>query len=307
MKPDFPRTIDSSMRKAFSSCPMKFFYSYLNHYKPIEPSVHLHFGGALAFAIENVRRAFYSESLSAESALSHGLTSLLHFWGDFESTHKTKHLSSCILALDEYFLEYPLETDQVKPLETSNGPAIEWTFAIPIPDLYHPQTNEPLLYTGRFDMLGTFGNGVYVVDEKTTSSLGTYWASGFRLASQMTGYVWAAREYGYPVQGAIIRGIAPLVRGTSFLQVIEQRPNWMIDRWLNQLTRDIKRMIASWEANTWDMSLDVACTEYGGCSFLDVCSSNKPEKWLETRFKISPWDPLEKVTSSNELASSISN
>lgn len=294
-RPDFPKAIDSSMRKAFTSCPMKAYYEYFLHLKKKGGSIHLHFGGALAYGCERFRKAYYTEGADFDGALAEGVRAIIEFWGDYlppEGSKKT--LESCILALYEYFLEFHPKTDAVQPLITENGAAIEFTFALPIPGTKHPQTGEPILYYGRFDMLGVYNKAVFVVDEKTTGYLGGSWASSYRLASQMTGYVWAAQQFGHSVQGAIIRGIAPLKNETKFQMLIEQRPKWMVERWIAQLHRDLGRMVESWESGVFDYDLDTSCGAYGGCPYLDLCGSSHPERWIDSLYEVNVWDPLEK-------------
>ena len=153
-------------------------------------------------------------------------------------------------------------------------------------------TGQPLLYTGRADMIADFAGGRYVFDEKTTSQLGQTWLNQWELRSQFTGYIWAARQANIETQGAIVRGISILKTKYDTLQVITNRSPWEIDRWLVQVTRDAQRMIRCWEEEWWDYSLDNACTEYGGCSLRSVCKSPDPETWLPMYFEPKVWDPL---------------
>lgn len=295
-RPDFPTAVDSSLRKSFTDCGMKAYYQYFLHLKPKGVSIHLHFGGAFAHGLEVFRKVFYGERRGFDEALAAGAAAIIVFWEDVIPPEKSKKtLENCLIALYEYFVEYPPDTDIIQPYETENGPAIEFSFALPIPGSKHPQTGAPILYQGRFDMLGVYQKATFVVDEKSAGSLGNQWARSYRLASQMTGYTWAARQFGHQVQGAIIRGVAPLAYETSFLMVIEQRPQWMVDRWLGQLTRDLDRMIECWKAGVFDYNLDSSCASYGGCAYSDLCLSRQPEKWIDTLYEVKVWDPLASV------------
>jgi hypothetical protein len=182
-----------------------------------------------------------------------------------------------------------------------NGlPSIEFTFAVPLEDeagkaILNPDTGNPLLYGGRFDMLGVFNDALFVVDEKTTTSLGGSWAGQWEMASQFTGYSFAAREYGYPVVGAIVRGVALLKYETKFAQAITYRPAWRIKEWYAQLIRDVRRMLEAYRTGEWDASLDHACNDFGGCGFRQACLSPEPERWLSD-FVVRFWNPLERTT-----------
>jgi hypothetical protein len=297
----FPAIIDATMRKAFRACPQMFYLSYVERWKPKGISPHLHFGGCFAKGLEVTRKAFYGEGLSETDAIKEGGVAIIELWGDYESpaygSGSQKTLMNCLLAHSSYFEQYNLTDDIIKPVMKNGKPAVEFTFAIPIPNVLHPTSGDPILYAGRFDMLAEHHSGAYFVDdEKTASQLGEGWKNSFKLASQMTGYCWAAREYGYPVQGAVIRGVAILKTEFKHLMLIEQRDNWMIDRWLLQLKRDINQMIACWKEGIWDHALDEACSSYGGCRFLPICTSPNPRMWLENDFEYNSWNPLAKET-----------
>lgn len=175
-RPMFPHTIDSTILSAFRSCPQKAFLQYVQHWKPIFNSVHLVAGGAFASGIEAARRAFYVDGASPEDAEAAGMQALIHHYGDFECpADSAKSLERMIGALEFYFFMYPLGNDGANPITLPNGTrGIEFSFAEPI-DINHPVTGEPILYTGRSDMIAERAGGIYIYDEKTTSSLGASW------------------------------------------------------------------------------------------------------------------------------------
>jgi hypothetical protein len=78
-------------------------------------------------------------------------------------------------------------------------------------------------------------------------------------------------------------------------QAITYRDDWEIDRWLNQVVRDIKKMVGCWEEGYWDFNLGDSCDSYGGCQFVNICKSNEPETWLPMYFERRAWDPLERT------------
>jgi hypothetical protein len=51
-------------------------------------------------------------------------------------------------------------------------------------------------------------------------------------------------------------------------------------------------MISCWEEGYWDYALDGACTDYGGCTFVQVCKAINPDDWLPVNFEQRVWDPL---------------
>lgn len=300
-RPHFPLAIDSTILGTFRSCPQKAFRQYIEHWKPINESVHLVAGGAFADGIEAARRAYYEHSLSPEEAVARGLESLIHRYGAFECPpDSAKSLERTAGALEFYFENYPLGSDGAEPITLANGTrGIEFSFAQPLP-INHPISGDPLLYTGRSDMIAEAYSGVYIYDEKTTSSLGPSWAKQWEMRSQFTGYCWAAREFGLKPSGVIIRGVSILKTKYDTQQVITNRTGYEVDRWLDQTCRDIERMINCWEEGYWDYNLDHACSEYGGCALQTVCKSSNPQNWLETYFAPRVWDPLAREEKSLE-------
>ena len=303
----FPRNIDNTIREAFVICPEKMRRAHIEDLSPVNPSVHLHAGGAMAAGLEAVRRAFYERGLAADEARELGDAELVKFWGDFDPPSASyKTLEGMREALRYYFDVWQLGTD---PLVPKN---IEWRFQIPIPGLIHPDDGGPLYYVGRSDAPGEL-SGMYVIeDDKTASSLGDSWSKQWDLDSQFTGYVWAAQQTGLmPIGGpgpVLIRGISILKpkvskagvydRATSFghAQSLVYRPQWMVDRWLRQLVRDVARMRDAYMNNEWDFALHKnACAAYGGCTFKDLCLSQDPEAWVPVNFTKRKWDPLAAV------------
>lgn len=301
-RPPFPVGIDSTILGTFRSCPRKAYLSYFEHWKPQSDSVHLIAGGAFAAGIEAARRQFYEEKQDSETSIALGLQALVEHYGDFQCPpDSAKSLERTAGALEFYFENYPLGADGASPIYFSDGRrGIEFSFAQPLP-VAHPVSGEPLIYTGRADMLAEFAGGVYLFDEKTTSSLGASWGRQWDMRSQFTGYAWAARESGFHTNGIVVRGVSILKTKYDTQQVVTNRSPWEVDRWLEQTCRDIERMIEAWKSGYWDWNLDHACTEYGGCLFAqNVCKSPTPEDWLEMYFTKRVWDPLLKAEVSVE-------
>lgn len=291
---EFPHYIDSSMRGAFAACPQKFLYEYMMHYKPISPSVHLLAGGAFAKGLEVARQEYYGNGNNSDNSIGRGALALIREYGDYEPDARSPKTAEGMLgAYDYYFSQWPLESDTLRPYDKGARLGVEFSFAIPIPQTKHPQTGDPILYVGRFDMLGELPDGtLWVVDEKTTQSLGASWSKQWDLRGQFTGYCWAAREYGFPVKGAIIRGISILKRSYGHAQAITYRSDWLIDSWLNQLQRDVHRLVRCWDDGEWDRNYDGSCTSYGNCAYTTLCESHDPQRWIAGNYAKRVWNPL---------------
>lgn len=306
-RPTFPHTIDSTILGSFRSCPQKMFRTYVQHWKPQSESVHLIAGGAFAKGVEVARKVFFEGIIEGKEgypdsavgagdpdlAMAYGLEALIKAYGDFSCPpDSAKSLERMCGALEYYFDTFPLGADGMKPLTFPNGQvAIEFSFAEPL-DILHPVTGDPILYTGRTDMIAEYAGGVYVVDEKTTSSLGASWAKQWDMRAQFTGYVWAAKRNGLNPTGAMVRGISILKTKYDHMQVPTYRSDYEVSRWEAQTIKDIRRMIQCWESGEWDYNLDHSCAEYGGCSLQRVCKSSNPDGVLPVYFAQKVWDPL---------------
>ena len=291
----FPHTFDSTMLGAFRSCPQKMFRTYVEHWKPKSESVHLIAGGAFAKGIEVARQAYYIHDHNQEDSIAMGMQALLEAYGDFDPpADSAKSPTRMAGALEFYFENYPLDGASAVPLTFPDGrKAIEFSFAEPL-EIMHPVTGDPILYTGRCDMIADFCGGQYTVDEKTTSQLGASWPKQWEMRSQFTGYQWAANRAGLNVQGTLVRGVSILKTKYDHLQHVTYRSPYEVARWLDQTHRDIARAIEMWKDDYWDYSLDHACAEYGGCSMVNVCKSAEPEAWLPMYFEKRVWSPLDR-------------
>lgn len=299
-KPPFPEAISNTIREAFVQCPRKAYWGYIRRQAPQGESIHLVAGGSFAKGLEITRKAFYEHNKSSFEAQAEGFEAMRLRYNGFDVEHgmedHNKGFSNLTKAFTDYFFEYPLETDRLKPLMQNGKASVEFSFAIPT-EVLHPVTGNPILYAGKFDMLATDGDVLWVEDEKTTSQLGSQWSSQWDLNSQFTGYCYAARSYGYPVAGAIIRGIGLLKTKISHQQVPITRAPWQIDRWWKQMNRDLRMMVAMWEADSglgeeFSMALGAACTSYGACPYKRLCEAQNAEEWLSVYYRPSEYEPL---------------
>ena len=292
-RPPFPIVLDSTIMAAFRSCPHKADLEFVQHWKSREPSVHLHAGAAFAHGLEAARTAFYVHGQSPDESVALGLQALLTAYGGFEHPEDSaKSASRMAGALEYYFTQYPLGVDKAIPMTLPGGKrGIEFSFLEPL-EIAHPESCEPICYSGRMDMMVDYEGMKLGEDDKTASQLGASWPRQWDLRSQFTGYVWGAGRAGIKLDGFLVRGVSILKTKYDTLQAITYRPTWQIERWYEQLGRDIKRMIQCWESGYWDYNLDHACAEYGGCRFKSICQMSSPEPLLRQQFEQRRWDPV---------------
>jgi len=297
INPQLPKVWDSTIRSDYVSCLTKGYYSFQRKLGSLHGSTDLIAGGAFAKGLEVTRRLFYGGTkLPLREAIEQGMLAALAEYGDHEQAEgrrSDKSPQRVIEAIAAYFTKYPPQEDILQPYILSGEPCVEFTFSLPLP-LLHPDSGEPLIYAGRFDMLGTRHGQLLWVDEKTTSQLGPTWANQWNLRGQFTGYTWACQQYGYPVTGGIVRGIS-FTKEFGFAESLQLRASYQVESWYQQLIRDIARVIDAYKSGWYDQAFGDACSAYSGCPFRALCEAQDPENWIEGRYGIRDWDPLRKV------------
>jgi hypothetical protein len=300
------------MMTCFRSCPQKFHLEFCRGLRPAGLSVDLHAGACFASAIEQVTRSVHVDGRPLKDALAIAHARFFVEWGDFEipefkRTAKTP--DRVWEAVEAYFKLWSPLTDHVQPYRTASGePTLEYTFAIPLdgetPHGIFPQhpSSAPFIYCGRFDLLGNYNGNPCVRDEKTTgSSIGSSWSKSWDLRSQFLGYVWACQQSGIDVNTVVVRGIGIQKTQIVLEETIKVYSQSLIEKWLEQLRRDLWRLRRCYDEGYFDYNLGDACTAYGHCNFMTACASPTPEPWL-TEFEVRHWSPLKKNPTEEEFA-----
>ena len=110
---------------------------------------------------------------------------------------------------------------------------------------------------------------------------------------QFTGlHLGRGRAAGLKPDGVIVRGISILKTKYDTMQVITNRSGYEVNRWYDQVHRDIERMIRAWQTGYWDYALDGACTEYGGCKPDQRLQVLRPQHLAADVLSAKVWDPL---------------
>ena len=293
VRPPFPEVFDNTMLSCARSCLRKFEIEFMMHYRG--ENVNLVAGKAFAKGCEVARHAYYFDGTSEADAVAKGVQALLIEYGSFDPpVGHVKTAERMAGALIYYFDKFSMSNQKFAPIKIGDKNAIEFSFANPLP-IQHPVTGDPLLYSGRADMIATFGGaGQFLFDEKTTTQLGASWSRQWDLRGQFTGYVWGAREWGLDVKGAVIRGVSILKNSYDSAECITYRSQWQVDLWMKQTLRTIRTIMECWEEGFFDYSFADACASYGGCPYRTACMSkpDSAEAWLATSYQKRPWNPL---------------
>ena len=291
---EFPLIWDNTMLAMSGGCPQAANLKFFHHIQPQGNNVNLHAGGAFAKAIETARTIVFKNKQTVAQARISGARELIKTYGDYDSGDSSKSIDRVLEAFDSYLTQYDPASDHIKPVMIGDRPMVECSFAHPC-DVLHPVTQEPLILTGRYDMLGILEDNpenIFVVDEKTTKALGSTWPKQWTLRSQFMQYTWGSRKDGHKTKGAIVRGVAILKTAITHAEALVYFPEWMIDRWYDNAMQRLELLKWMWQSGRWQYNFDSTCTNYGGCSYKMLCESENPDTWIEPYYTIRKWDPL---------------
>lgn len=291
--PPFPIAVDNTMVSTWRACPKKFWWGYYHGWAPTDESVHLVAGGAFARGLEVTRKAYFDQGIPFEDAIALGGAALIAVYGTLEPFGSPKTALNLLGALGSYFEEWPITggvTPYLPPGATLHD--IECRIAVPIPGTRHPTTGDPIIYGGRFDFRGHYQGMLAGVDDKTTSQLGPSWYDRWKWNSQILGYAWGSNMLGRKLGCFIVRGTSILAKSFGHAEPIQMLAEWKLAAFEKNLVLAVQRMIEDFEAQRWDYAMGQSCNAYGGCPYLTLCDSEKPQEWIATNYVQRSWNPL---------------
>ncbi len=297
--PVLPQLLDSTMLTTWRSCPRKFFWEFCYNLSPVAKSADLHAGGCFAKALETFYEAFYVRQMDEEAALKRAFAAFTIAWGDYEPPpSKTKTWQTTWDAFTEYLKRWPPTSDNVRPFLQTGKPSYEFTFSIALDkettgiDFPRHPSGDPFIFAGRYDTLGTMGHLLVIKDEKTMGQTpGTHWSEIQSMRGQFLGYVWSAQTLGLKVDTVVVRCIVILKTMTKTLEAVKRYPTFMVDRWVDQLHRDLGAIVQMWNEGHFSYNFGDSCSSYGGCTYLPLCTAQDPDSWMPT-FSPRNWNPL---------------
>src|SRR5262245_12271466 len=193
-----------------------------------------------------------------------------------------------------YLDKFENDPAQTRMHPTTGRPMVELHFQFEI-DTTVTSNDQPYTLCGYLDRVVTFQEQPFVMDRKsTTSTLGSYYFEQFEPDNQMSLYTVASQvAFKTPVKGVIVDAAQIAVNFSRFVRSFVFKTPDQIDEWLNDLKWWLRQ--AEWfaEKNYWPQN-DKSCSKFGGCVFRSICSKSPSvrDKFLESNFEKSPWNPL---------------
>lgn len=257
-----------------------------------EDNIHLRWGGEYHRALRDYE-VLKAEGFDHRDCLDDVVRSLLHRIVDFNPDHKQKNRETLVRSVIWYLEKF--KDDPAKTWIMSDGkPAVEVNFNFELD--FGPTPDQPYVLSGKLDKVVVFNGDLFVMDHKTTSSLGKQFVDSFTPNNQMTLYTYAGKKvFMAPIKGVIINGCQPLIGGTNFERHIVYRTDEQIEEWLLDL--DYWLTQANWWAERdYFPHNDTSCHKYSGCEFRELYCSKSPQvrdRFLKANFdKVEPWNPL---------------
>lgn len=261
---------------------MEVFYSHPRAARSIPPHFNEH-SALMAYGAEAPEDHFLYKSIAAfvEAASS------LQFLPDMDK----RSLSTGIWILQNYFKTYI--NDQYVVAVDDKGPIVERTGELV---LYEDATLRIVLFGTIDAVLKNLADGrLLPTDHKTTSTTGADFFNRLKPNHQYTGYLMIAREaLGMEVSEFLVNGIQvkerpKTARGSlpNFTRQITSRSEFDIAEFKQTVIWAVKAYLQCMESELWPLGHVDACTHYGGCQFLEVCSAPAQlrENILEAKFK----------------------
>lgn len=291
--------IDWSMASAFQTCERKFFWRYVLDLQGKRKATALLLGAAVHKGLE----VYYSSKKDETKALMAyfqyakqiGLSETVEEARAFDEDEKGRSIELGALILVDYFEYY--EMDTISVLETEIGVSI-----ILIPG--------KLVYAGKIDGICEYGNQIYVLEHKTTGSLGYSFYDRLGLSAQISGYAAGINTItDYKCKGAVVNalvttGVLQYPKGLSRYEAMGKRFGRLpvtrtpaeLDRDMNNMTRIGLRIIHSLQENEFLMNTSSCCDFNRVCEYQQICFCTHEEireKLIVSQYDVVPWIPLE--------------
>lgn len=308
--------IDNSIMDEWNECPTQWHNRFLLNRTAAFGKPALNFGTAIHLGLAEQARGKTVEEY--EKAVND------HFLKEPQPPDDHRSPAHAIETLRRYFVHY--KDEPMVPLQTSNGPFVEFPFAFKLFDAqgfdHGLIVKIPIYFCGKIDLaFEKTDKTKWIVDRKTTFQLGTQFSYEMRATPQMRGYCWAfKRAFGTVPMGYIVDAIRTSVPTQKCLDACLVSGNSKeLDKWWeSQFYREPfyvnQEEIDEWEKNTitlieellWHYSRGFIpmkrkwCTnKYGRCQFYDVCTlptAQRPLMLMSNMFIQDDWTPLNKPT-----------
>lgn len=161
-----------------------------------------------------------------------------------------------------------------------DGPIVEKTLEAKVADL--PAVNAEVWLFGTIDALVTNEDapedGVYVMDHKTTTTLGAQFANLWKPNHQMSAYILLAQANGFNCNTALVQGLQIVKTKQEVIRIETRRTREELNDFLDTLVYEVSRFLHNTKANFFPGASAYTCSSFSGCQFLDYCQASQERR-----------------------------
>jgi hypothetical protein len=275
-----PNAFDYTALSTFLRCRKRYYWRHVRGIVGKAPQLAPEFGRCIHKAL-NIWFTTHDEKQSIEA-----------FTGSFveDATDEKRTIAVGVKLLNLYMEKYEHEGFKVI--------AAELPFSAPV-KAYTAEFN----LIGRIDKIIEWDGAILVMDHKTTSRLGYEFFYKIKPNMQFDGYIWAARQLGYPTCSGILLDALLVAKGLvvpaqlAKLQPLGRDVSMRTDKELDRYIRNISLIVLDirecYEIDTWYENTE-SCCDFIECPYRRICKENESlhERIVEMDYKVEVWNPL---------------
>src|SRR2546423_2415653 len=280
--------LDNSTLSAWKECSRKYEYDSLELRRATFTKAALNYGKGIHVALAGLALSCGNTYTNANlDQLNKLLATHFERFPQPPDDHRTLGLAQ--ETLRRYISTYEIEPWTIK---TANGfPMIERLLWFPGFSNYK---GTPINLYGLLDLVVEKHDGIWIVDRKTTSMLGTMFDYEMAMTAQMKGYCWLFKKafqivpMGFIVDA--IRSLAPSEKALANKTLLEK---WwheqfrrlpffvnedQLDEWEETTKQQIDEMCWQADRQIWPMNDNSCVSKYGRREVYDACSLPKEQR-----------------------------
>lgn len=282
LKPEAPNEFDYTMLSTFLRCRKRYYWRFVKDLNSKAPQTAPEFGRCIHKALD-----VWFNTHDDKAAIEMFRSSFVENPADEKRTLK---VGEKLLSL--YTEKYAHEGFKVL--------ASEIEFTLPV-GLDFDESCEFVLI-GRIDKIIEWDKAIYVMDHKTTSRLGYEFFYKIKPNMQFDGYIWAARQLGFPACSGVVLDALLVAKGLvvpaqlAKLQPLGRDISTRTDEELNNYLRNACLIVDDirkcYETGIWYDNTE-ACCDFIECPYRRICKEEPAiqGRIAEMDFKVEHWDP----------------
>lgn len=265
--------LDYTTISDFLTCRKRWYWRHRRNFTPIQKSLALLFGAALHIGF----KVFYTEGNPIEA-----------FKEAYQPTDipdkEKRTVEHGVIILEKYMEQY--STNPFEVIECNGSHLIQLSDDV----TYAVRMDAVIKWQGWMQLGNEKRKPIYVMEHKTTSSLGYYFFENFILNHQVDGYTMGCKDKYGECEGVLIDAISTAKSPKErFLRdiatrTIEQQKNF--EKEVVDIARNITYAI---EEDSFPMNKSM-CNYYGACPFKQLCLHGEGAMEM---YEISVWDAKE--------------